>query len=174
MKKKMMKKIKKKNLLKNNLRLPVSVKVLASNKLQLVMKKIPVREKFMNKWVPTVAAAILACFAPNPGQQELRAENPLLALLPFRIIDADPTKSYTLTPENGPWVIVASSFVGDGAEQQARELVFELRKRYKLEAFTHRRTYDFSKTVVGRGINQYGEARRMRHAHDARFDEIAV
>jgi hypothetical protein len=128
----------------------------------------------MHKWAPTVAAAILACFAPNPGQRELRAENPLLALLPFRIIDADPTKSYTLTPENGPWVIVASSFVGDGAEQQSRELVFELRKRYKLEAFTHRRTYDFSKTVVGRGINQYGEARRMRYAHDARFDEIAV
>ena len=46
MKKKMTKK--KMNLLKHNLRLPVSVKVLASNKLQLVMKKIPVREKFMN------------------------------------------------------------------------------------------------------------------------------
>ena len=128
----------------------------------------------MHKWVPMIATAILVSFGPDPGQRELHAENPLLALLPFRMIDADPNNSYTLTSENGPWVIVASSFAGEGAEQQARELVYELRKRFKLEAFTHRRTYDFSKTVVGRGINQYGEARRMRHAHDARFDEIAV
>ena len=128
----------------------------------------------MPKWLLTIIAVVLACCWPDHGQRELQAENPLLALLPFRIIDADPEKSYPLQPEHGPWVIVASSFAGDGAEEQARELVYELRKRFKLEAFSHRRTYDFSKSVVGRGINQYGEARRMRHAHDARFDEIAV
>jgi hypothetical protein len=128
----------------------------------------------MHKWLLTILAALLVCCWSGHGQHELQAENPLLALLPFRIIDADPNKSYPLRAEHGPWVIVASSFAGDGAEKQARELVYELRKRFKLEAFSHRRTYDFSKSVVGRGINQYGDARRMRYAHDSRFDEIAV
>ena len=105
----------------------------------------------MHKWVPMIATAILVSFGPDPGQRELHAENPLLALLPFRMIDADPNKSYTLTPENGPWVIVASSFAGNGAEQQARELVYEpgfssnlLKNRYLLVFFVSQHLHWFS------------------------------
>ena len=38
----------------------------------------------MHKWVPLIATAILVSFGPDPGQRELHAENPLLALLPFQ------------------------------------------------------------------------------------------
>ena len=125
----------------------------------------------MYKWLIAIAASMLACCWPAGTSQ---AENPLLALLPFRIIDADPDKSYPLQPQHGPWMIMATSFAGPGAQKQAQELVYELRKQFKLEAFTHKRTYDFSKAVVGRGINKYGEAVKMRHKQDIRFDEIAV
>ena len=84
----------------------------------------------MHKWLLTIMAALLAFCWLIHGEQKLQAENPLLALLPFRLIDADPNKSYPLQAEHGPWVIVASSFAGDGAEKQARELVYELRKRF--------------------------------------------
>ena len=44
----------------------------------------------MYKWLIAIAAAMLACCWPAGTS---RAGNPLLALLPFRIIDADPDKS---------------------------------------------------------------------------------
>ena len=40
-------------------------------------------------------------------------------------VDADPNKSYPLTEKNGPWMILACSFSGEKASQQAHDLVFE-------------------------------------------------
>ena len=37
-----------------------------------------------------------------------------------------------LTQDNGPWLIVAASFSGDGAEKQARALADELRGKYRI------------------------------------------
>src|SRR6476660_1796549 len=65
-------------------------------------------------------------------------------LVPFRKIDADAKKTYDLEEKNGPWMIMAASFAGPSAEQQSHDLVLELRQRFKLEAYTFRRTYDFS------------------------------
>ena len=48
-------------------------------------------------------------------------------LIPFKRIDADPNKSYPLTAENGPWLIMAATFSGEKAREQAQELVYELR-----------------------------------------------
>ena len=53
-------------------------------------------------------------------------------------IDAEPDHTYALKQENGPWMIMACSFSGEGAEKQAQELVLELRKRYKIEAYSHK------------------------------------
>ena len=69
-------------------------------------------------------------------------------LLTFNRVDADPNQPYRLGEDHGPWMIMACSFSGEGAEEQARELVYELRKRYKLEAFTHRMRFDFSAGAV--------------------------
>jgi hypothetical protein len=59
-------------------------------------------------------------------------------LLTTNRIEADPKQEYRLKEENGPWMIMAASFAGEGAEKQAHELVLELRKRYKLPAFSHK------------------------------------
>jgi hypothetical protein len=102
------------------------------------------------------------------------AAPPWATLVPFRKIDADPNKSYELEEKHGPWMIIAASFVGATAEEQSHELVLELRQRYKLEAYTFRRTYDFSKPTDGLGYDRYGSARRMRFMTNHKFDEIAV
>jgi hypothetical protein len=95
-------------------------------------------------------------------------------LVPFKKIDADPKKTYELEESHGPWMIMAASFAGPSAEQQSHDLVLELRQRFKLEAYTFRRTYDFSKPTEGLGYSRYGGPRRMRYLSNHKFDEIAV
>ena len=119
-------------------------------------------------WLLLAAALLAGRFAPAADAA------PWDRLLAFRQVEADPDKSYSLTEENGPWMILASSFAGPGAETQAHHLALELRKEYNLEAFVHRKTYDFSKPVVGLGLNRYGGPKIMRYANAAKFDEIAV
>ncbi len=56
------------------------------------------------------------------------ATPPWKKLVPFRSVEADPNKMYWLTEDQGPWMIMATSFAGPGAEEQAHTLVLELRK----------------------------------------------
>jgi hypothetical protein len=65
-----------------------------------------------------------------------RADMPWSNLLASRV-DADPAKQYTLGQEHGPWIIIACSFNGPSAAKQAHDLVLELRKRYRMEAYVH-------------------------------------
>ncbi len=98
---------------------------------------------------------------------------PLDQLLTFNRIEADPDKVYKVTEENGPWMVMATSFSGDGAEEQAQELVYELRKRYKLPAFMHKMRFDFGE-ARGRGFNAYGGPIRARYRRGSGQEEIAV
>src|SRR5437763_10676301 len=102
------------------------------------------------------------------------AAPPWATLVPFKKVDADPKKNYDLEESCGPWMVLAASFAGPSAEQQSHDLVIELRQRYKLEAYSFRRTYDFSKPTEGLGYSRYGGPRRMRYLTNHKFDEIAV
>lgn len=103
-----------------------------------------------------------------------QAAKPWELLIPFKRVDADAGKEYRLTENQGPWMIMATSFAGPGADQQAQNLVLELRKKYNIEAYIHRQTFDFTDPVVGLGVNRYGGPKLMRHANASKFDEIAV
>ncbi|REK26960.1 MAG: hypothetical protein DWQ42_07830 [Planctomycetota bacterium] len=92
----------------------------------------------------------------------------------FKRIEADPDKSYPLGEEHGPWLILATTFRGPDAETNARQLVYELRRDYKLNAYTHQKSFDYSKSFVGRGVDRYGNPTRMRHQNNQRIDEVAV
>lgn len=105
---------------------------------------------------------------------EVVAANPFQRLMPFKRIEADPSKSYELTDANGPWMVLATVFRGDNAEKEARELVYELRKKYKLEAYTHAKVFDYSHEVRGRGFNPDGTPKVMRHNQDEAIKEVAV
>lgn len=121
-----------------------------------------------------VFAACLVLFAAAATASPALADPTWAKLVPFKKIDADPKKSYEIEENHGPWMIMAASFVGPTAEQQSQELVLELRQRYRLEAFTFRSTYDFTKPTEGLGYSRYGGARRMRYQTNVKFDEIAV
>jgi hypothetical protein len=130
------------------------------------------KEPSMKTWTATRYAVIpVVLFACAQGTV---AAPPWNALLPFKRVEANPQKTYTLHEENGPWLILAASFQGDGAEQHANELVLELRDRYKLNAYAHRQVYDFTKPVRGLTINKYGEWAKMRYANASKFEAIAV
>ncbi|MGE0534904.1 MAG: hypothetical protein AB7O68_08005 [Pirellulales bacterium] len=87
--------------------------------------------------------------------------------------EADPDKKYELTERNGPWTILAVTFSGEEADKQANELVFELRKKYKLSAYTHKMSFDFT-DVEGRTVNRYGVPTKMRYQRGKVIEEIAV
>ena len=89
-------------------------------------------------------------------------------------VDADPNKSYPLTEKNGPWMILAYSFSGEKASQQAHDFVFELRKRYKLPAYIYEKKFEFGKDVKGRGLDRYGRPVSMKYLRGSERDEIAV
>jgi hypothetical protein len=95
-------------------------------------------------------------------------------MLNIRQVESDPRKEYWLTEDNGPWCILAASFAGERAQDDAHALVLELRKKNGLDAYMHKQRYDYSKPVVGLGVDKYGAPKRMRHVQGAAYDEIAV
>ena len=106
--------------------------------------------------------------------QHLSAAPPWMSLVPFKRVDADSRKSYELEEAHGPWMIMCTSFAGPTAEQQAHALVMELRQEYKLEAYTFRQNYDFTKSEIGLGYDEFGHPKRMKHRNAVKFEEIAV
>jgi len=102
--------------------------------------------------------------------QSVWAQRPILDLLPFRKIEADPHQQYRLAESNGPWLVMAATFSGEGAERQAHDLVVELRRDFHLEAYTHEMTFDFSNDLRD---PRSGRLRGHYHAGD-RLREVAV
>ena len=103
------------------------------------------------------------------------ADPPWASLIPFKKVESTPNKPYLLTEEQGPWLILAACFAGRGAEKQAHELVMELRQKYRLPAYVHKQTYDYTEPVLGLSLDRYGERQKMRYAnHASKYDAYAV
>ncbi|QDU76978.1 hypothetical protein Pan97_40370 [Bremerella volcania] len=102
------------------------------------------------------------------------AAPPWANLIPFQRVEADAEKTYELTEEHGPWLIMATSFTGPGAEKDANDLVLELRKDYGLEAYTWHQSYDYTDSVVGKGYDRYGGPKKMRYMNDVSFTSYVV
>ncbi|MBL8828856.1 MAG: hypothetical protein JNM18_17890, partial [Planctomycetaceae bacterium] len=64
-------------------------------------------------------------------------------------------------------------FRGEEAETQARELVHEFRTVHKLPAYTQRKNWDLSEGTTGRGVDRYGNPRKMQY-QIKQIDEVAV
>lgn len=95
--------------------------------------------------------------------------------MPSDRVEARVDGDYTLSQESGPWMVMAATFSGVGAEDQARELVLELRKQFNLEAYHHSMTFDHtSDERLGRGLDRYGAPLRMRYQNGEQVEEHAV
>lgn len=99
------------------------------------------------------------------------AAKPWRGLDLFKRIEADPNNSYPIDEGCGPWMVMAMTFSGENAETQARELVHELRSRYKLTAYTHRMT--FNHLDDGKTGGAMGRGRRLNYRVNE-LTEIAV
>lgn len=102
------------------------------------------------------------------------ASPPWHVFLPFKRVEADPEANYLLTEKDGPWMILATTFAGPGSQQEALELVLELRKRYKMPAYLHKKRFDYSHSVQGLGVDRYGRPKRMKYNKAMAYDEWAV
>ena len=111
--------------------------------------------KWMFRWWLSVGMVMGACGT-------VLAQSPWTNLISQKSLDANPEKAYTVTEENGPWMIMACSFSGDGAEKQAQELTCELRKRYKLPAYSYQGRFDPGE-AQGRGIDEFGKPRKWNY-----------
>src|SRR6185369_4029573 len=81
---------------------------------------------------------------------------------------------YTVTENNGPWMIMATVFRGENSAEDARALVYELRSKYNLPAYSHSKAFDYSKPIAGRGLDPYGNPKRMKYQSSKVEKEVAV
>lgn len=102
------------------------------------------------------------------------AAPPIRGMFASRRVEANPHASYNLSERSGPWMIFAGSFAGERSERDANALVLELRSRYKLPAYLHKKNYDYTESVRGLGLNKYGDPKMMEYRQKGAFDEIAV
>lgn len=107
-------------------------------------------------------------------QSQDSAAAPWDNLLTFNRVEADPQNPYLLTDQNGPWTILACSFSGTKARQEAHDLVLEIRRRYKLPAYVYVKTFDFNEEPGGRGIDKHGAPLKLRYQRGTEAEEVAV
>jgi hypothetical protein len=86
----------------------------------------------------------------------------------------DPQAMYPLSEQSGPWLVLATTFRGDGARADARDLVQELRSENRLKAYTHEKSFDFTGEQRGLGLNSDGSPKKMRYANSTQVLEVAV
>ena len=81
---------------------------------------------------------------------------------------------FPLSEQNGPWLVLTTTFRGEGARDGARRLAQELRSRFQLEAYTHEQAFDFTGEQRGLGLNPDGSPKKMRYANSQHVIEVAV
>ena len=91
-----------------------------------------------NRAFPIATLLLVLC---GQATAVLQADTPWSNLLSSNRVEADPAKPYVLKEEHGPWIIMACSFNGPNAQKQAHDLVLELRKHYRMEAFVYEKDF---------------------------------
>lgn len=86
----------------------------------------------------------------------------------------DPRAMFPLAEKDGPWLVLATTFRGETAREDARALVHELRTRHSFEAYTHEKAFDYTGTQRGIGLNPDGSPKTMRYANAGQVLEVAV
>lgn len=117
-----------------------------------------------------IAAGLAAAALPHPAA----AQNGWLPASWFTSESVDPQAMYPLSEKDGPWLVLATTFRGAGARDDARRLVHELRGTHKLKAYTHEKAFDYTGEEKGLGLNPDGSPKKMRYANAEQVIEVAV
>ena len=125
----------------------------------------------MTRRITVLLFTILASLV-SLGTHRTVAEPPGILRIFSRAPKAEATegKLYQLTQEDGPWLILASTQVGDGAMERANKLAYEIRRDLGLNAFIYKEEFDFTKTL------RYDQltSKRVRYANRYQYDAYAV
>ncbi|MEM1227248.1 MAG: hypothetical protein AAGJ40_16235 [Planctomycetota bacterium] len=126
--------------------------------------------------VSTMAKVMAICLAANATAL---AQRPALLRMFGRApkVTADPAADYALSEVDGPWMILAHTFVGEGSEGRARRLALEIRNDLQLPAFIHQQQFDFTGEInPGRPLQQASAAagRHMRYRNQVQYTAHAV
>jgi hypothetical protein len=121
-------------------------------------------------WIPLVLLTI--CLAARAAETE--AQTGWLPTAWFSQDSVDPKAMFPLAESDGPWLVLATTFRGEGARDDARRLVQELRGSHKLKAYTHEKSFDFTGNQRGLGLNPDGTPKKMRFAKAEQVTEVAV
>jgi hypothetical protein len=84
----------------------------------------------------TLAAVMLFTIAAVMAQGPINAIRNIV-----NPVEADPKKEYLLTDAEGPYLIFVTSFQGPSAKQEAHDLVLELRKECKWNAYVWEKSF---------------------------------
>jgi hypothetical protein len=111
------------------------------------------------------------CFAAISGSTA-NAELPGLLRIfgQARSAEADASKVYELSQEDGPWLILASTLVGEGARERANKLAIEIRSELGLPAFIYKEDFDFTGTLRYDRMS----AKRVRYANQYQYEAYVV
>lgn len=105
------------------------------------------------------------------GGTPLRAETPALLQRIFQRESASKMKNlpFELRQEDGPWMILATTFVGENAKQQAMSAAGEIRHSLRLPAYIYREEFDFSKSE-----HDAQTRTRIRYVNPHHYEAYAV
>lgn len=80
------------------------------------------------------------------------------------------SETFALSEEDGPWLILAATFVGENSKQRADKLVREIRSKHRLPAYTYREKFDFT----GKLNSNNRRSKPMRYANQYQYEAYAV
>lgn len=126
-----------------------------------------------------VIAAPAGAWEWNPFRSKSKVQPAQRAGRPVRQASANvpvAAESLKLTQEAGPWLILATTFSGEGAEEQATDLCLELRQTLRLPTYLHEMTFEMNDgdEPIGRGVDRYGAPLKMAYKNGGKRREVAV
>jgi len=122
---------------------------------------------------PILAACIAVALVAATARDAV-AQGGWLPASWFPATGADATAMFPLAEKDGPWLVLATTFRGEAARDDARRLAHELRDRHGLRAYTHEKAFDYTGRQPGAGLNPDGTAKTMRYANASQVIEVAV
>jgi hypothetical protein len=118
--------------------------------------------------------ALIVAVAVLTAAADARAQSGWLPTAWFSPAEVPVDAMFPLAERDGPWLVLAATFRGEGARDDARTLVQELRRDHKLKAYTHEKSFDYTGKQQGLGLNPDGSPKKMKYANSEQVIEVAV
>ena len=118
----------------------------------------------------TFAAVCTAAALAGASVSPANAAPPSLLKLFGKAKPIDEADSFILSQEDGPWLLMATHFVGEDAKNRAQRTALEIRNKLRLPAFIYEEDFNFTGTAG----EDRSTGRRARYANPHKYQAYAV